>query len=100
MGRWGQTTSQHLPWQLSSLTDRDTLAPVSAENLTRDEARERARLLTVASYDVHLDLTTAITDSPTFRSTSVARFTCREPGASTHVDITADSIVEATLNGT
>ena len=73
---------------------------MSAENLTRDEARERARLLTVASYDVRLDLTTAITDSPTFRSTSTALFTCREPGASTHVDITADHIVEATLNGT
>src|SRR3954463_4533510 len=97
--RSGRTRSQHLPWQLSSPTDRDTLAPVSAENLTRDEARERARLLTVASYDVHLDLTTAITDSPTFRSTSVARFTCAEPGASTHIDITADHIVEATLNG-
>jgi len=46
---------------------------VSAENLTRDEARDRARLLTVTSYDVRLDLTSAITDSPTFRSTSVVR---------------------------
>jgi aminopeptidase N len=72
---------------------------VSAENLTREEARDRARLLTVASYDVRLDLTSAITDSPTFRSTSVARFACNEPGASTHIDITADQIVEATLNG-
>ena len=70
-----------------------------AENLTRDEARERARLLRVDSYDVRLDLTSAITDSPTFRSTSVARFGCTEPGSSTHVDITADSIVEAALNG-
>jgi aminopeptidase N len=73
---------------------------VSAENLTRDEARDRARLLTVASYDVLLDLTSAITDSPVFRSTSVARFTCSEPGASTHIDITAERLVEVTLNGT
>jgi aminopeptidase N len=72
---------------------------VVGENLTRDEARERARLLTVTSYDVHLDLASAITDSPTFRSTSVAVFTCSEPGASVHVDITAERIVEATLNG-
>ena len=71
-----------------------------AENLTRDEARERARLLRVHSYDVRLDLTSAITDSPTFRSTSVVQFDCNEPGASTHVDITADTIVEASLNGT
>ncbi|HEU5033345.1 MAG TPA: aminopeptidase N [Mycobacteriales bacterium] len=72
---------------------------MTAENLTRDEARERSRLLDVASYDVHLDLTSAPTDSRTFRSTSLARFQCAEPGARTHLDITADRIVEATLNG-
>ena len=72
---------------------------MAAENLTRDEARERARLLSVATYDVELDLTLAPTDSPVFRSTSLARFTCSEPGATTHVDITADRILEATLNG-
>jgi aminopeptidase N len=68
--------------------------------LTRDEARERARLLEVSSYDVTLDLTAAEkTEVRTFPSTSVVRFTCREPGATTHVDITADAITEATLNG-
>ena len=72
---------------------------MSAENLTREEARERARLVDVSSYDVHLDLNSAITDAPTFRSTSVATFTCAEPGATSHIDITADEIVEATLNG-
>src|SRR5439155_24468739 len=72
---------------------------MSAENLTRDEARERARLLAVASYEVSLDLTLAPTDSPTFRSESVARFTCAEPGATTHIDITAQRVLEATLNG-
>src|SRR3954469_23243677 len=78
---------------------RDRLQHVTAENLTRDEARERARLLEVAQYDVELDLTPAPTDSHTFRSTSSVRFTCTEPGASTHIDITADRILEATLNG-
>jgi aminopeptidase N len=72
---------------------------VSVENLSRDEARERARLLSVASYDVQLDLTSAITDSPTFRSASIIRFACTESGSDTHVDITAEEIVEAELNG-
>ncbi|MDQ1695277.1 MAG: aminopeptidase [Frankiaceae bacterium] len=72
---------------------------MTAENLTRDEARERARLLDVSSYDVELDLTLAPTDSRVFRSTSLARFRCAEPGATTHIDITADQLLEATLNG-
>jgi aminopeptidase N len=72
---------------------------VTAENLTRDEARERARLLSVSRYDVQLDLTLAPTDSRTFRSASTAHFSCHEPGATTHIDITADRILEATLNG-
>jgi aminopeptidase N len=72
---------------------------VSVENLTRDEARERARLLTISTYDVHLDLTTAKSDPANFRSTSTIAFECAEPGASTHIDITADDLVSATLNG-
>jgi aminopeptidase N len=72
---------------------------VSVENLTRDEARERARLLTVESYAVHLDLSIAIDEPVTFRSSSTIRFGCHEPGSETHVDITADRIVAATLNG-
>ena len=66
--------------------------------MTRDEARERARVLDVASYDVNLDLT-AVDTSATFTSTSVIRFTCREPGTATWVDITANAVREATLNG-
>src|SRR4051812_8816597 len=76
------------------LSRRDTLQHVTAENLTRDEARERARLVTVSGYDVALDLTSAPTDNPTFRSESTVRFTCAEPGATTHIDITADQILE------
>jgi len=71
---------------------------VAAENLTRDEARERARLLAVDSYDVHLDLSMAIDEPAIFRSASTIAFRCREPGAQTHLDITADRIVAATLN--
>src|SRR3954464_4832586 len=63
---------------------RDRLQHVTAENLTRDEARERARLLEVAGYDVELDLTLAPTDSHVFRSVSMIQFRCTEPGAETH----------------
>ncbi|HEX3707203.1 MAG TPA: aminopeptidase N [Mycobacteriales bacterium] len=72
---------------------------MSAENLTRAEAQERSELLAVDSYDVHLDLSMALDEPTIFRSESTIRFTCREPGASTHLDITADRIVAATLNG-
>ena len=64
--------------------------------LTRDEAAIRAALLDVTSYDIDLDLTTS---DATFRSVSTIRFTCREPGASTWVDIVAPEVVSATLDG-
>ena len=64
--------------------------------LTRDEAAQRAALLDVTSYDVDLDLTTS---ESTFLSTSTIAFTCREPGASTWIDIVAPRVVSATLNG-
>jgi aminopeptidase N len=72
---------------------------VTVENLSRDEARERSQLLNVASYDVHLDLSDAGIEPTLFRSTSTIAFTCREPGSTTHVDITADQVLSATLNG-
>ncbi|MBX6766421.1 MAG: aminopeptidase N [Actinomadura rubrobrunea] len=67
-----------------------------AGNLTRDEARERARLLSVDSYAVELDLTTG---EQTFGSTTVISFGCAEPGASTFVDLHGAVVREATLNG-
>ncbi|MGH3341848.1 MAG: aminopeptidase N [Carbonactinosporaceae bacterium] len=65
-------------------------------NLTREEARERARLLTVDSYEVALDLTASET---TFPSTTVIRFSCSEPGTATFVDLAAHQVHEITLNG-
>jgi aminopeptidase N len=67
-------------------------------NLTRDEAEQRARLLRVASYHVHLDLADSQT-AATFRSVTEVRFTCTEPGASTFIEIAAQRIASATLNG-
>jgi aminopeptidase N len=69
---------------------------VARLNITRDEAQTRARLLAVDSYDVTLDLTVG---EVTFPSTTVARFRCAEPGATTFIDIVAEEIVEAELNG-
>jgi aminopeptidase N len=75
---------------------------VSVNNLERTEAAERARLLTVTSYDVQLDLTDGGGEVPgedTFGSTSTIRFTSSEPGASTYLDLTAPSVSRVTLNG-
>ncbi|MCQ1956355.1 aminopeptidase N [Arthrobacter sp. zg-Y826] len=64
-------------------------------NLTRSEARERAELLDVESYDVNLDLTRGET---VFGSTTVVRFSAR-PGTSTFIDAVTDTVHRITLNG-
>ena len=66
-------------------------------NLTREEARTRAELLDVDSYDVQLDLTTGSTT--TFRSTTTLRFRCRRPGAETFADLVGAQVHELSLNG-
>ncbi|HWS59188.1 MAG TPA: aminopeptidase N, partial [Actinotalea sp.] len=67
-----------------------------AENLTRAEARERAALLAVSSYEISLDLTTG---AQTFRSTTVVRFSAAY-GSSTFIDLIAPRVHEVVLNGT
>ena len=70
-------------------------------NLLRDEAVERARLLQVRSYDVSLDLRDAgNVDQRTFRTRTEITFDCAEPGAETFIEVAADRIHSATLNGT
>ncbi len=70
-------------------------------NLTRDDARVRAELLTVESYDVELDLTDGggRPSEGTFRSITTVTFEAQRRGASTFVDLVADHIRAATLNG-
>ena len=65
-------------------------------NLTREETRARAKLLSVESYDVVLDLTAS---EVTFPSTTVVRFRASEPGTSTFIDLVADSVSRIVLNG-
>jgi len=65
-------------------------------NLTHDEARARAELITVSSYQVELDLTGGET---TFPSVTMVRFGCRRPGAGTFINLTAPEVRAITLNG-
>ncbi|HQR27377.1 MAG TPA: aminopeptidase N, partial [Nocardioides sp.] len=66
-------------------------------NLTREEAARRGALLSVDSYSVDLDLTVS---DKVFESTTVIRFSCSEPGASTFADLHGATVHEVTLNGT
>ncbi|WBB79600.1 aminopeptidase N [Micromonospora sp. WMMD882] len=70
-------------------------------NLTQVEATERARLIDVTGYDIRLDLSSAVrpADGHTFNSVTEVRFRCAEPGASTFIEVAAESVRSATLNG-
>jgi aminopeptidase N len=73
---------------------------VALPNLTRDQAAERAALITVDSYRIDLDLTDG-NGGPgerIFRSITTVEFAAL-PGADTVIDIAADKIHRATLNG-
>jgi aminopeptidase N len=74
---------------------------VAVPNLTRDDARARADLLHVESYDVVLDLTDGggKPSDRTFRSTTTIRFTAADGGDPTFVDVIADKFHSVTLNG-
>ncbi|HJV99581.1 MAG TPA: hypothetical protein VJ617_10865, partial [Arthrobacter sp.] len=64
-------------------------------NLTRTEARERAELITVDSYDVSLDLTRG---EKVFGSTTTVKFTA-VPGSSSFIDAITHTVHSVTLNG-
>jgi aminopeptidase N len=79
---------------------------VPGENLSRDEARERAALLSVDGYDVSLDLRSAVGGGEseggaprTFRSVTTIRFRCNEPGAASFADLIAPGVTSVSLNG-
>ncbi|MFE3475247.1 aminopeptidase N [Streptomyces bacillaris] len=67
-------------------------------NLTREEAQERARLLTVGAYEIDLDLSGA-QEGGTYRSVTTVRFDSAEAGAETFIDLVAPAVHEAVLNG-
>jgi aminopeptidase N len=74
---------------------------VAVPNLTRTAAAARAELLTVQSYDIQLDVTDGDghPGERTFRSTTTVEFTAARPGADTFIDLVADTVHSATLNG-
>ncbi|MFG2828522.1 aminopeptidase N [Streptomyces sp. NPDC048434] len=77
-------------------------------NLTRDEAQQRARLLTVDAYEIDLDLSgaqeggtpgDAESGGGTFRSVTTVRFDAAEAGADSFIDLVAPAVREVVLNG-
>src|SRR5580698_9399044 len=105
------TAFRHRPWENASAAARmnsgtsETWTPHIvdmkgarhvANNLTREEARDRRQLLDVGSYQVELDLTGG---DDTFRSVSTVRFQCAGPGADSFIELTAPAVREIVLNG-
>src|SRR5215510_1247156 len=80
----------------SAAPGRD-MTEMTLSSLTRDEAQERADLLTVDRYDIDVDFT-GLLEGDAFRATSTMRFRCRTEGASTLVDCAAE-VESASLNG-
>ncbi len=68
---------------------------MASENLTRDEARDRAALLSTDSYDIRLDLTSS---TETFVTETTIRFSSTE-ARGTFVDLIARAVTEIELNG-
>lgn len=66
------------------------------ENLTRKEAQERASLIKVSSYEIHLDLTSGESN---FGSTTKVKFSSNQAGASTFIDAITHSVQKVVLNG-
>ncbi len=67
------------------------------ENLTRSEARARAKNITVRSYDISIDLRDART-STTFRTVTEVSFLADE-GSSTFIDAITHTVHSISLNG-
>src|SRR5215218_3471908 len=74
---------------------------MAVPNLTRSDARARAELLDVTSYEVELDLTDGggKPGDRTFRSRTTVRFRATTPGADTFIDVIAAGFRAVTLNG-
>ncbi|WP_053750351.1 aminopeptidase N [Streptomyces sp. MMG1533] len=67
-------------------------------NLTREEAQQRAKLLTVDSYEIDLDLSGA-QEGGTYRSVTTVRFDVAQGGTESFIDLVAPTVHEVTLNG-
>jgi aminopeptidase N len=72
---------------------------VSTRALTRVEARQRAEIISVASYDVQLDLTGCDAGVATFGTQTRILFSCSHSGASTFAEFRSTEPSQAVLNG-
>lgn len=68
------------------------------ENLTQEEAGYRASIITVDTYDVHVDLTNATSDFDTYPTATTVKFAAT-PGESTFIDYIHQSLDSVKLNG-
>lgn len=69
-------------------------------SLTRSEATERAALISVTSMEVNLDLTGGDrAEHEEFCSRTTIRFTCRQSGVSTFLDLKPVALQSLSLNG-
>nr|WP_152894230.1 aminopeptidase N [Streptomyces adustus] len=66
--------------------------------MTREEAQQRASLLTVDSYEIDLDLSGA-QEGGTYRSVTTVRFDVAEGDTQSFIDLVAPAVHEVTLNG-
>lgn len=73
---------------------------MAAPNLTREQARTRAGLISVDSYSLDIDLTdgSGAPGENTFRTKTTVQFSATE-GASTFIDLISPQIHSAELNG-
>jgi len=72
------------------------MALTQIAEITRADTAERARLICVDSYDISLDLCRG---AEVFGSASAIRFSCSRPGASSYLDLVAETVREIRLNG-
>ncbi|CAG7626555.1 Aminopeptidase N [Actinacidiphila bryophytorum] len=79
--------------------DEKEWATVPGTNLTREEAQQRAALLTVDGYAIELDLSGA-QEGGTFRSRTTVRFDVAGDGGASFIDLVAPQVHEVVLNGT
>ncbi len=72
---------------------------VATANITRTEAEQRSAVVRVSAYRVTVDVTDAATDEPGRTFTSRTEIDVRSQGPATHLDLIADSVTSATIDG-
>ncbi|MDO5677802.1 MAG: aminopeptidase N [Propionibacteriaceae bacterium] len=72
---------------------------MATANITRDEAVARSQVISTEAYRVLVDLTGREVDQPEKQFLSITELSLTSTGGATHLDLIADGVREATLNG-